>query len=76
MYEVDSVASKVRHSFPRAADWRNCSAVSQVCGFVLSSAVEIWAVVAIFRYVAAPRGPPTDATRQKILRPFQPSPGY
>lgn len=54
MYEVDSVASKVRHSFPRAADWRNCSAVSQVCGFVLSSAVEIWAVVAIFRYVAAP----------------------
>lgn len=59
----------LHHSFPRAADWRNCSAVSQVCGFVLSSAVGIWAVVAIFRYVAAPRGPPTDATRQRSCGP-------
>lgn len=69
-------STSLRHSFRRAADWRNCSAVSQICGFVLPSVVGIWAVVAIFRYVAAPWGPPTDATRQKILRPFQPSPGY
>lgn len=63
-------------SFPRAAGWQNCSAVSQVCGFVPFSAVPVWAVLTVFRYVTAPWGPLADAARKKILRPFQPSPGY
>lgn len=63
-------------SFPKAAGWWNCSAPSQVCGFVPFSVVWIGAVLIVFRCVTAPWGPLADATRKKILRLFQPSPGY
>jgi len=63
-------------SCPRAAGWQNCSARSQFCCFVPFSAVQVWVFLTVFRYVTAPWHPPADATRNKILRPFQPSPGY
>lgn len=49
---------------PRAAVWQGCSTVSQVCGFVPSSAVWIWAVLTGFRYVRDSWGPRADTLRK------------